>query len=179
MKHTSCFAFTVLLIFPLATLQAANGPKQQPNILLVVVDDLNVALGCYGDRHARTPNIDRLAARGARFDRAHAQYPLCGPSRVSFLTGRRPEVTGVYVLDTPARTALPDAEQLPEFFQRHGYHTVAPARSRTAPALMIRRRGTATKTGRVGTSRNSPLCGCVTKVATDGLAATSWTATAA
>lgn len=95
----------------------------RPNVLLVVVDDLNTALGCYGDTRARTPNLDRLAARGVRFDRAHVQYPLCGPSRVSFLTGRRPEATGVYILDTPARTALPEAVQLPQFFRQQGYRT--------------------------------------------------------
>lgn len=125
MKHTCHFAVVVLLgCMGQASLHAADAPAQKPNILLVVVDDLNLALGCYGDQRAHTPNIDRLAARGTRFDRAHSQYPLCGPSRVSFLTGRRPEVTGVYVLNTPARTALPDAVQLPEFFQRQGYHTV-------------------------------------------------------
>lgn len=115
--------FFVLLAAALAVpAQAAVPPR--PNVLLIVVDDLNLALGCYGDRDARTPNLDRLAARGVRFDRAHTQYPLCGPSRVSFLTGRRPEVTGTYVLNTPARTALPEAVQLPQFFKQHGYHTV-------------------------------------------------------
>lgn len=106
------------------TLHAAEEQPQRPNVLMIVVDDLNVALGCYGDPKAHTPNIDRLAARGTRFDCAHVQYPLCGPSRVSFLTGRRPEVTGVYDLNVPARVALPDAVQLPEFFKGQGYHTV-------------------------------------------------------
>jgi uncharacterized sulfatase len=108
-----------MLLAPLA--RAADA---RPNVLLVAVDDLNTALGCYGDARALTTNIDRLAARGVRFDRAHTQYPLCGPSRVSFLTGRRPEATGVYILDTPARIALPGAVQLPEFFKRQGYRTV-------------------------------------------------------
>jgi iduronate 2-sulfatase len=102
----------------------SSADARKPNILMVVVDDLNLAIGCYGDEKAFTPNIDRLAARGTRFNRAHSQYPLCGPSRVSFLTGRRPESTGVYVLGTPARVALPNAVQLPELFKSHGYRTI-------------------------------------------------------
>lgn len=95
----------------------------RPNVLLVVVDDLNTLLGAYGHGHVKTPHFDRLAARGARFERAYAQYPLCNPSRVSFLSGRRPETSGVYILGTPARTALPDAVLLPEHFRRQGYYT--------------------------------------------------------
>ena len=65
----------------------------------------------------------RLAARGVRFDSAHAQYTLCNPSRVSFLSGRRPETSGVYILGTPARTALPEAVMLPQLFRQNGYFT--------------------------------------------------------
>jgi uncharacterized sulfatase len=106
-----------LLVLPFA----AHAAAPHPNVLFIVVDDLNLSLGCYGNRDVKSPNIDRLAARGVRFDRAYAQYPLCNPSRVSFLSGRRPETSGVYVLTIPARKALPDAIMLPQFFRQQGY----------------------------------------------------------
>ena len=80
---------------------------ERPNVLFIAVDDLRPALGCYGDPHAKTPNIDRLAARGTVFNRAYCQQAVCSPSRSSLLTGRRPDTTKVYDLVTHFRDTSP------------------------------------------------------------------------
>lgn len=96
-------------------------PRQKPNVLFIVVDDLAVTLGCYGDVVAQTPHIDRLAATGVRFDRAYNQLPLCNPTRASVMTGLRPDRIKVYDLDRHFRDELPDVMTLPQSFQKAGY----------------------------------------------------------
>jgi uncharacterized sulfatase len=91
-----------------------------PNVLFVVADDLNCRIAAYGDPVAITPNLDRLAARGVRFDRAYCQYPLCNPTRSSVLTGRYPTQTGV--LDNNTLLLLPEGhESMPRYFEQRGY----------------------------------------------------------
>ncbi|MBL8228528.1 MAG: sulfatase [Bryobacterales bacterium] len=91
------------------------------NVIFMVADDLNNALGCYGNPIVKTPHIDRLAAKSVLFDRAYCQFPLCAPSRASFLSGRRPETTRVLSLDIPTRKYMRDVVMLPELFKKNGY----------------------------------------------------------
>ncbi|HEX5102940.1 MAG TPA: sulfatase [Pirellulaceae bacterium] len=109
--------FIVLAFVPL--LPAADGPR--PNVLFIISDDLNNLLGCYGDERAKTPNIDRLAARGVRFERAYCTFPLCGPSRNSMLTGLYPNSTGIQANAQIFRQTIPSQVSLPQAFRQAGY----------------------------------------------------------
>ena len=96
----------------------------KPNVLFIVADDLNCALGPYGDPVAVTPNLDRLAARGLVFENAYCQQAVCNPSRSSFLTGLRPDTVGVDDLRKGFRDTAPNGKSLvtlPEFFKNQGY----------------------------------------------------------
>ena len=102
-----------------------------PNVLFIIVDDLNTALGSYiesGSRPhyatANTPNLDRLAAEGIRFENAFVQNPLCNPSRASLLSGLRPNTVDVHTTGTWPRHKVGDElRMLPEHFHDHGYFT--------------------------------------------------------
>ncbi len=109
----AAFLFCSLL---LSSLSAA--PRL--NVLLLVSDDCRAIQGCYGEP-TLTPNIDKLAARGLRFDHAYCQYPLCNPSRSSFLTGLRPDTTKVFENNTQFRQNVPNIVTLPQLFKNNGY----------------------------------------------------------
>src|SRR6266567_490292 len=87
------FTTLIFLILLCLTPLPARAADRRPNVLFIVCDDLNLSLGCYGNSVVKTPNIDRLASMGVRFERAYCQWPLCWPSRHSFLSGRRPTAT--------------------------------------------------------------------------------------
>ena len=91
------------------------------NVLLIMADDLNVDLGCYGHEQVKSPHIDRLARRGVRFDRAYCTFPLCGPSRNSMLTGLYPNGTGIFGNGQIFRQTIPAHLSLPQLFRLNGY----------------------------------------------------------
>ncbi len=105
---------------PLAA--GAGRRRERLNVLFIAVDDLRPQARCYGHRKMITPNIDALAAAGTLFQRAYCQQAVCSPSRTSLLTGRRPDTTRVYDLQTHFRLHLPDVVTLPQHFKSHGYH---------------------------------------------------------
>jgi len=121
---TSMLRLAALICVALACAQSAfaqQGAARKPNILLIMADDLNNDMGMYGHSLVKTPSLDRLAARGVRFDRAYNQFPLCSPSRTSMMTGLRPDTTRVHDLQTHFRTTLPDVVTLSQLFRKNGY----------------------------------------------------------
>ncbi len=119
--------FTVQLLALLMTINNAfpvfAQPKDKPNILFIAIDDLKPILGCYGDKLIKTPNIDRLARMGTVFMRNYVQQAVCGPTRASLMTGKRPDYTKVWDLKTKMRDINPDILSLPQYLITQGYTT--------------------------------------------------------
>lgn len=92
-------------------------------VLFIAADDLRPELACYGAAQVKSPNLDRLARTGVLFERAYCQFPLCGPTRASLLSGTRPDSTKVHDLYSDFRAALPAIQSLPQWFKDQGYYT--------------------------------------------------------
>jgi hypothetical protein len=115
------------------------GAQTRTNVVFMVADDMNTALGCYGHPIVKTPNLDRFAGRAVVFDRAYCQFPLCAPSRASFLSGRRPDNTRVLSLTVPTRRYMQNVVFLPELFRKMATGAPIAARSTTrARSMTIR-----------------------------------------
>ena len=116
-----------LILLPFLLLYFVNlsaQENQKPNILFIAVDDLKPTLGAYNDNFANTPNIDAIADKGTTFLNNHVQQAICGPSRASVLTGKRPDYTQVWDLKTKMRDVNPDILTIPEHFKNEGYTTI-------------------------------------------------------
>ena len=98
--------------------------SEKLNVLLIIADDLNCDLGAYGNLVVKTPNIDRLAERGVLFKNAHNQYPLCGPSRASFMTGMYTNQTKITRNNMNLRNSVPDVITLGQRFRQQGYQSI-------------------------------------------------------
>jgi iduronate 2-sulfatase len=114
-----------LLILSCGLLMAQTAVAARPNVLLICVDDLKPAIGCFGDPVAVTPQIDRLAKRGVLFESAYCNQAVCAPSRNALMTGLRPQTIGIYDLNTNFRKSVPDAVTVAQLFRAHGYRTEA------------------------------------------------------
>src|SRR5262245_25313671 len=113
-----------LAVYLLVTYATAVGAETAPpNVLFIAVDDLNHWVGHLGrNPQTRTPNIDRLAARGVTFTRAYCAAPVCNPSRAALLSGLRPSTSGVYDNPTNFAPLIPAKLTLPTAFRSAGYH---------------------------------------------------------
>ena len=126
--RTICFVPTmvsavVLLLHGVCALPSRGA--ERPNVLFIGVDDLRPEMDCYGVEKMVTPNLNRLAERGVRFDRAYCNIAVCGGSRASLMKGLRPTPTRFTSYLTRADKDAPDVPSLPLVFKQHGYHTAS------------------------------------------------------
>ncbi len=113
---------TAALLLAALALGAARAPAaEKTNVLFIIADDLNCDLGCYGHPLVKSPNIDKLAQRGVRFEHAYCQYPLCGPSRAAFMCGLYPDQTLIRGNAIHIREHLPDVQSMSQMFRNQGY----------------------------------------------------------
>lgn len=124
-----CFGMGIAILLgiflgtPLNSAQAESPSKAKPNVIFIIADDLTADLACYGNPVVKTPNVDRIARGGRLFERAYCQFPICNPSRTSFLSGRRPEATGVTGNATAPKEHVKNLLLMPEYFRQIGYET--------------------------------------------------------
>lgn len=128
LRPTTCLIPTMVSAIVLllhGTLAAPSRGEERPNVLFIGVDDLRPEMDCYGVEKMVTPNLNRLAERGVRFDRAYCNIAVCGASRASLMKGLRPTPTRFTSYLTRADKDAPDVPSLPIVFKQHGYHTAS------------------------------------------------------
>jgi arylsulfatase A-like enzyme len=94
---------------------------KKPNVLFIMSDDLNTALSGFGHPQCKTPELDKLAAEGVRFENMHCQYPVCGSSRASLMAGLYPYTTGTMGNSGTLRGSMPDVVTMSQLFRQNGY----------------------------------------------------------
>ncbi len=114
-------ALAILVAVPSVAWPFQNRSHSRRNVLFIISDDLNNRLGCYGDPLAKTPNLDKLAARGVRFDRAYCTFPLCGPSRNAIMTGLYPNSNGILQNGQIFRQTIPKHPSFAQALRLSGY----------------------------------------------------------
>jgi len=117
--------FSIYSAWGSTTQDSLDQSATKKNVLFIIVDDLNTTLGTYGHPRVLTPNIDNLARRGIQYNNAYCNFPVCNPSRSSFLTGVRPETLGILDNVTPLQSKLGDMTTMPHLFKQNGYYTVS------------------------------------------------------
>lgn len=116
-----------LIVLSSLLLTACKNTEENPkkNVLFIVIDDLNNTLACYGHETVLTPNIDKLASQGIKFNQAYCNYAVCNPSRSSFLTGLRPETIGVLNNRVTLNSVRDGRVTMPQLFRNNGYYTMS------------------------------------------------------
>ena len=96
--------------------------SEKPNVLFLIADDLNTALSGFGHKQCKTPNLDRLAERGVKFENMHCQYPVCGASRASIMSGLYPYSNLTLGNAGTLRGSMPNVVTLSQTFRKSGYY---------------------------------------------------------
>ena len=125
MRSLALTAFLVMLNTFVVTASSCQASEERPNVLLLIADDLNLSLGCYGATEAKTPNLDQLAREGVRFTRAYSQGAVCTPSRNSFTTGMSTRTVGIHDKFSDYQKRNPKATSMARYFRQNGYQTIA------------------------------------------------------
>ena len=166
-------ALISLAAFPLF----ANGEKEKtekPNILFIAVDDLKPWVSAYGDHHAKTPGMDRLAKEGIVFQNSYCQQAICAATRASLLLGMRPDKTRIWDLVTDFRQVNPNSVTLPQYLKSNGYETAAMGKiyhisstgpGHDAPSWSVPYRDAKTKTYALSSESNARGKGAATECA--------------
>jgi arylsulfatase A-like enzyme len=117
-------AVSILIASAITSCSQQNSKQKKPNVLFIIADDLTAtAVSSYENKACHTPNIDQLASQGVRYTKAYTQYPVCGPSRASFLSGYYPSATKTYGYTSGRENIGSNRKTWPQLFKDNGYYT--------------------------------------------------------